>query len=424
MKRLVNLAATAVTVFGVRAFEVGIRYGFTLALALSLGASGAGQIYLGIAIIILVGTFARCGFDAASMRPLAIAIQADDLPRARGIVLTTLGIVGLLGAILSTLLFLGAPLMSTYLFGASASEAMLRAIAFGVLGLVVQVTAGVQLSALGRPIAGQIISSVLWPLLLVIYLMLPGATVVGAALTLTLALLVAAAGGCWLIRRRLHGISPQDWPPFGPLFRTVPPLFGADLAQILLGYLPILSLGLVASEVEIGQFGMASRLSILLTVLATAMYAARGPHFAQLYAAGDMAGLEAAAKAASRLVAGAGLGITLVFCFLPATILGLMGGDFRPAAPVLVILVLGQFALAVTAQAHTLLVMTGHERDLWRSSVIAASALFVGLAALLPSFGAQGAALATAISYIAFGMANVLRARQRLGINVLDAFRP
>ncbi|TCH99799.1 hypothetical protein EJV46_03770 [Roseococcus sp. SYP-B2431] len=424
MKALLRLAATAATVFGVRAFEVCVRYGFTLALALSLGASGAGQIYLGLAIVILVGTFARCGLDQASMRALAVAAQAGDLPAARGIVLTALGAIALLGGLLSLLLFLAAPLLSGHVFGEGVPAPMLRAIAFGVIGLALQVAAGAQLSALGRPIAGQIVSSVLWPMVAMAYLVLPGATATGTALTLTLAQLAAAALGFWLIRQRLRGMAAAIRPALAPMRAVALPLFGADLAQILMGYLPILALGLVASEVEIGQFGMASRLSILLTVLAVAMYAARGPRFAQLFAAGDLAGLERAARAASHLVAGAGLAMALVLWCFPATILGLMGQDFRPASPVLVILVAGQFAITLTSQAHALLVMTRHERDLWHNSLIAAAVLLVGLAVLLPRYEGVGAALAAAGAYAVFGLANVLRARQRLGINVLNAFRP
>jgi O-antigen/teichoic acid export membrane protein len=83
----------------------------------------------------------------------------------------------------------------------------------------------------------------------------------------------------------------------------------------------------------------------------------------------------------------------------------------------LVLLALAQLFFAATGFAGTVLVMTGNESWLVRGVVVGA-VTNIGLNALLiPPFGLNGAAAATAIAMTAMNVCLVVFARRRAGVS-------
>ncbi len=84
----------------------------------------------------------------------------------------------------------------------------------------------------------------------------------------------------------------------------------------------------------------------------------------------------------------------------PKLIMSFFGNQFVEAAPVLVILTVGQFVYVVTGAVGYLLTMSGHE-GVMRNIMIFCSVMLVCLNLLfIPRFGAYGAAIATSITLI------------------------
>jgi len=416
-----------IRLFGARGLEVGVRYGLTLALAIVLGVDGAGQIYLGLALIVLMAGFARCGLNEGLVRPFSLARQAHDAEAARGLAAFGLTFVATLGSLLSLLLLLTAPWLATRVFSSAISPETLMAFACGTLGTALLALLGNLMIAMGRPVLGQTIAALLWPLPVLVWLLLPGATlsgweVTGTAWIITLAMLASSALGTVLLVRLLGGMRPLRWPAMLPTLVVALPLFGSELSLIMIYHLPIIALGMVGEGADLGLFGLASRLSMLLTVMGMAVYAITAPRFAALDHAADNKGLERAAHAATRLAVVASLPVILLFWVLPGPLLGLFGPDFRAAAPLLIILSVGHCIHLALSPAHTLLAMSGHARDIGRNSSVGVLVLLISLPPLMLQLGALGAAIAGTVAYATISLANACSVRRRLGIALWHSF--
>jgi len=443
MTRVWSSLLRLIRLFGARGLEVGVRYGLTLAFAIVLGVDGAGQIYLGLALIVLMASFARWGLNEGLVRPFSLARQAHDNEAARGLAAFGIVFVVILGSLLSLLLLLTAPWLATRVFSGAISPATLTAFAFGTLGSGLLALLGNLMIAMGRPVLGQAIAAVLWPLPVLALLLLPGALissgeipggglsgggvtgggVTGTAWMITLAMLATSALGTVLVFRLLGGTRPLRWPAMLPALVASLPLFGSELSLIAIYHFPILALGMVGDAADLGLFGLASRLSMLLTVMGMAVYAFTAPRFAALHDAADSQGLERAAHAATRLAVVASLPVILIFGFLPGPLLSLFGPDFRPAAPLLIILSLGHCVHLTLSPAYTLLAMSGHARDIGRNSLMGVLVLLLLLPPLMLQLGALGAAIAGTAAYVTISLANARSVRQRLGIALWRAFR-
>ena len=96
--------------------------------------------------------------------------------------------------------------------------------------------------------------------------------------------------------------------------------------------------------------------------------------------------------------------------------LGIFGPGFVDGYAALGILSSGQLGIVALGAVSLLLVMTGHELD---AAIAAGAAALLNAAlntALIPPFGIEGAAAATALSTFALTVGLLLRVRQRLGL--------
>jgi O-antigen/teichoic acid export membrane protein len=80
--------------------------------------------------------------------------------------------------------------------------------------------------------------------------------------------------------------------------------------------------------------------------------------------------------------------------------MGAFGSDFAGGGPALQFLSIGQFVNVATGSVGVLLVMSGHEKA-YRNIQIVAACIVVGLSyALIPTYGAAGAAIGAAAALI------------------------
>jgi O-antigen/teichoic acid export membrane protein len=155
----------------------------------------------------------------------------------------------------------------------------------------------------------------------------------------------------------------------------------------------------------VGVLGVAVRTATLTSLLLVAVNSIAAPKFAALWAKGDHEALQRLAVKSTALITLLAAPLLLAFIVFPSFILGLFGADFKEGAIALSILAAGQFVNAATGSVGFLLIMTGHERQLWKSVALAAllSLLMSGL--IMGGAGLIMAALAVAVP---LAMQNIL----------------
>jgi O-antigen/teichoic acid export membrane protein len=102
--------------------------------------------------------------------------------------------------------------------------------------------------------------------------------------------------------------------------------------------------------------------------------------------------------------------------------MGLFGPEFVAGSTVLMVLALGQLINVITGSVGFLLSMTGHERDLLKSTVIAAILMLILCAWLIPAYGMMGAAIAQTVSLSVQMFTNSWFVKRALGFMPMNIF--
>jgi len=187
----------------------------------------------------------------------------------------------------------------------------------------------------------------------------------------------------------------------------------------------IFMLGLFATKDEVGHYRVALALAALVIFVLTALNTVIAPHITRLHSAGDMRRLQRLVTYNARMVLLAAVPIAGTLMLAGSPILALLFGEpYREAAMVLAILALGQIINAGMGSAGLILNMTGHERDTLKAVAIAATTNVLLNWILIPRFGAEGAAAATAISIIIWHTFLCAAVWWRLGIQSTAVYLP
>lgn len=180
----------------------------------------------------------------------------------------------------------------------------------------------------------------------------------------------------------------------------------------------LLMLGWFGAAHDVGVYRVATRGAQVVLFFLMAANLAAAPVFSRLYHQNERAQLQHVITLTARMILLVAVPLALLLIFFGAPILELLfGSDYVSGATALAILAGGQLVNAATGSASELLMMTGFERANARVAGFGV-AMNVGLnAVLIPPFGIDGAATATAISTAAVNLLLAWSARRHLRVD-------
>jgi O-antigen/teichoic acid export membrane protein len=245
---------------------------------------------------------------------------------------------------------------------------------------------------------------------------LTGLVAVGGAFV---AALLTLGGQRLLLQRRIARTIPKAKP-----FRHTRHWIVASLPLVLTEglYLALLNcdivlLGAFVDPDHVGVYFAATRIVNLITFIYFAVAALAVPKFAELHAKGDRAGLQSFVHDIIQWIFWPTLAAAAFILIFGNFALGLFGRDFSAGYPLLAVLMLGFIARPSTGPIEYLLNMTGNQ-NVTAFAYGSAAALNIALNLLLiPRFGLEGAAAATAMSLIFASVWLFIAVRRRLGIS-------
>lgn len=191
------------------------------------------------------------------------------------------------------------------------------------------------------------------------------------------------------------------------------------LAAVTTTYLQIgmVLVGWLADDADAGYFAVAVTIATVVYIPLQVASIVAAPQFARAHKQGDLARLQSVAQDAARLALVAALPAAAVFVLAgPWLIETAFGGQFAPAYWPMVILVAGQVLNILGGSVGQLLNMTGHERISTYTLIAALILNAVLCAALIPAYGALGAAIANAAAYAVLATVQVIAAKRFIGI--------
>ncbi len=279
------------------------------------------------------------------------------------------------------------------------------------------------LRGLHRTIQGQLAETLVRPGLFLL-LIAAGAVVGGMSPSGAMALHALAAGltlimSVQLLLRAIPAAARAAPPVYEMRAWTsslLPFSFIAGV-QVINSQADIVMLGLLATDEEVGIYRVSAQLAALVVFALGAVNTVVAPTFARLRAAGDAVGLQRMATRTARISMLAAAPTAGVLILFGAPILRLVfGEEFEGGHAALVILCCGQLVNAGMGAVGWLLNMAGFERTT-AQGVALASVLNVLLnLILIPPFGIEGAAVATAVSLAVWNIFLARQVKLRLGV--------
>lgn len=408
--------------FALQIGSAGLTVGSAVLLARLLGAEEYGAYTFAIAITGLLGLPATLGLPELAVREIAKHRAREEWAHVRGFVRWAIRTVAIASVSVAVI--------AAFAFGSGAAPAETRTAVLLALPIVPLVTgvrlAGAILRGLRQVVLGQVNETVVRPAavilaVLVAYAIAGEALDAGhaalahvAAVAVTLAVAIAMVAPRFPERALVvsPALNARGWVVAG-----LPMLFIGAMHVIILNT-DVVMLGALESAESAGIYRVASRGSQTVVFVLSAAGAVLQPVVASLYARGEVARLQRILTRSVRLVVLVSLPIALtLIVFGDPLIRFVFGGEFEEGGSALAILAGGQLVNAAVGSAGLLLTMTGHERETAVGLAVGAVGNVVLNAALIPPFGLEGAAVATASSILVWNLILVVRARRVLGID-------
>jgi O-antigen/teichoic acid export membrane protein len=406
-----------------RVFNAGLVFLTQILFARLMGASEFGVYATANTIMLLVAGVATLGLVTMPQRFLPEYEEQGDEAKVRGLVrFAAWGpfAIGSVFCIMGAAVILLARDILSPPVATAACVALLVVPALASLDIV----EGIALAKAWKALAYGV-AFVIRPLITPVVFLAAWMAGVTADATLAMASLVIAtwiAAGLLLVlvRRRLKTILPS-----GPVsherrrwIMAGLPVMVIHAAFMLMTSTDIVALSFFRNDAEVGAYSAAARLVALVAFVHHGLTWASGHHFSALHAAGER---EKLAAFSAR---------TTLWTFLPSVVaaaavalaaplfLLLFGKDFTGGASITAVLLLGLLARAAIGPAEQLLIMTDHQLACAKAYGWAFAINLMLCLLLVPTYGGNGAAAATALAY---GAASLILARQvwlKLGFHV------
>jgi O-antigen/teichoic acid export membrane protein len=179
----------------------------------------------------------------------------------------------------------------------------------------------------------------------------------------------------------------------------------------------LILVGSIAGPVGAGIYRVAVRGADLVAFALAGINAAIAPRLAQLHAVNDIAGLRRVLLFGALASLAWAVPVAAVLIIFGDRILtAVFGVEFAVGAMTLTILCIGQVFHSATGPIGLLLNMTGRERATARGHAIALAVGLAGGLLLIPRWGAEGAAVAAALSVVTWNAVVSIDAARALGL--------
>ena len=408
-----------------------LKFGSTFLIQYGFGAGGYGLYTLSLSFINLITSIFNLGLDDAMVRYVAIYRGKQQFKSLQGLLLfcTTLaGLAGILGALL--LLFF-TPQLVVFWIGLKHhqienGDMLNRSITLlQVMAPIVPLTTMQVMWFAGlrgfKAIKWRVLtSSILQPILLMAMMLVvvrffhdrDGITMVGVVSFIST--LVGSVLNMYFLLKQVSKVATpepehyevREWLTFATLnfLTTVIDTVLDSIDTILLAAFGV-------SDVALGQYGAAMRLSNFIALPLSSINNIFAPTIAELHSKGELKKLESMFKIVTKWTITFSLPIFLVVVLFSPYLLELPGASFAGAWPLLVAFAFGGLVNAGTGAVGYMLLMTGYQRISFINSLVAVVVnIALGLY-LTPRYGAMGTAVSTGLAICAQNFMRLLQVR-------------
>lgn len=390
-----------------------LRLGINLVITRSLGAESYGIYVLAASIIAIPGVIALLGIPGALIKFVPHYRALNDIPRLRGSILWSFGLVLVLSVGLCLILFFLGHTLNQHIFHkpilTQVLKIMVISLPFSGMGAVI--FASLQGAKLIK--YGVLVNQMLIPffrLSCVALAIAVGYQLRAVAWAYVFAIVVGTMLGCFFIIKTFPEILKK-----GPIIcerRRLTsfslPLLLIGISHTLLSQVSVLMIGHYLSAAMVGIYATAQRFLPLLLIPLGAFNGIFAPIISDLSAQEKREELESQFKAVAKWVFTTSLPIFTLLIFFSKQILSIFGPEFAAYSQVMIVLCIGQMINSATGSAGLMLMMTGKPHiNLFNSVFLCVTSVFLYIY-VIPRYGLIGAAGVSAFSISAIQVLQLL----------------
>lgn len=373
--------------------------------------------------VLMIGALSDVGLSSAARRFIPKYTELKAFDRLRGFLAGSRWLAFAIATAIGGAGVLGVKMLAPYIDHFTVIPLYLACVTIPIYGLV-QVQAGIAQAYDWPNLA--FMPFYIWRQLAITVLMggvwaLGGPTdAVTAMITAVVSSWAVTIGQLFVLDRRLRGKVPAGAKRYevNAWFATALPIFVVEGFYLLLTYVDILTLEQMRSPDEVAVYYAAARLLALVAFIYFAIASATTHKFTQYHVEGDKQRLAKFFVETMRWTFWPSLAACLAILALGHPLLSLFGASFTSGYDVMFILAIGMLSRAAVGPAERLLNMLG-ERKQCAGVYALAFAINLALCVLLiPRFGIEGAAMATATALVVESTLLYRLAKRRLGFHV------
>lgn len=396
---------------------------FNLLIARLLGPGPAGTYYLALTVATIISSISVLGIDQVLLKRVSGFKAKNDYDNIASFYTHGVRVVIFFSVIATILCLLVSKPIALKLFNNPELITPLRIMSLMIIPLSLSTIFGELLRSFKKVWQSVLIITTLTPLVGIAIVLLGSSFFEDNATNISLYHLIAATitalTGYVIWKKGLPKKAKIQDVKKSFLVMAGFPIMFIILGQAIMGWLDTFMLGIYESPEAVGVYGVALRVSKLLSFVLYGVVVISGPKFAALYAANKSRELERLARQSTTLAAVLSLPIILFMAIFSAQILGIFGPAFVAGQTALIILICGQVINTLTGPIGALLVMTGQEKSLRNLILVTMIISILLYAYLIPRYGINGAALGTSIGMAIEMVGSVLISRKKLGIVTL-----
>jgi O-antigen/teichoic acid export membrane protein len=411
----------ALTAFSIRIISAALAFVSQIALARLMGEYEYGIFVFVWVLIVVFGDLSCLGFHTAIVRFLPHYKAAGALAEIRGLT-GTARIFGLLSG--TGMLAVG--MIALHLFGDRIHSYYVVPIFLGLFAMPMIALSDI-LEGTSRanhwPVMALSPAYIIRPVLIILFMLAAIAlgaphTAVTAMQAALVATYVTTVGQhlATLVRLRRHFHAGPRKVDFLGWLGVAFPMFLIEGVSFLLTSSDVVVVGIFLEPHDVAIYFAAAKTMSLVHFINFSVKAASGPRFSSIIAGGTRSDLAAAAIDAARWTFWPALAVGLTVLAAGHFLLSLFGAAFTAGYILMAILLAGILAKALVGPAETLLMMAGKQNIcalLYAGALVASVGLNV---LLIPRFGIEGAAVATATAMGVEAVLLHLAVRRALGI--------
>lgn len=409
----------------VRVIGTGLAFLLSVVLARLLGAEGYGVYSFVLSILIFLSIPIQSGFPNLAVRETAKAHQAGEWGKIKGMWLWTVRLIFFYSLSLILLLIITEILSFQWLNEIRYSIFLIGFILIPLTAILI--TQGAIIRGLNRVVIGIIPDAIIRPglsLLLVLsitYFLSPELITPYNSMLIYISSMLLAFIVSLIMMFLLTPVEHRNMNVFHIEAKkwkeAAYPLTIVGGLQLMYGYSDVIILGFFQEDKEVGIYRAIGQLGTLVIFGLSAINQMLHPHFSRLYAAKEIKKLQKVVTLSSLVIFGFAAIPALIFLVWGEFILDVIfGEEFKIGYLPLSILTIGQLANASFGSVGALLNMTGHEKDAMKGMFYSLFINIVLAFALIPPYGMEGAALATAISLVVWNIILRFYVKKRLNI--------